>query len=351
MPSSPSLSLRSLFQRAAARAGLPQDRGAVSGLTDGARALYVATRSNETPDKLIVAVTATDAEAEQLVTDTRFFLGALAGLDEPAAAAAVLPLPSHEVDPYRGLSPHLHVASARARALTAIATGEARVIVASAAALLPRLVPPSMLASATVDLRNGIEIDPQLLAEQLLEAGYTREDPVDEHGEFCIRGGIVDLFPPGDAEPIRVEFIGDTIESMRRYDPSTQRSTGTIDQARIVPIRERLGAADAAAAVTLRLDASVLDYFTIRRSAAFVVVEPDEVRASAERFLEQIEASYQAVTSPSKGPRAAAPANVAPPSQLFVTTDAVFERIGGGVRLERLAVDTEPDLPERKLGP
>jgi transcription-repair coupling factor (superfamily II helicase) len=98
------------------------------------------------------------------------------------------------------------VASARARALTAIATGEARVIVASAPALLPRLVPPSMLASATVELRNGIEIDPQILAEQLLEAGYTREDPVDEHGEFFIRGGIVDLFPPGDAEPIRVEF-------------------------------------------------------------------------------------------------------------------------------------------------
>jgi len=345
MPSSPSLSLRSLFQRAAARAGLQHDRGLISGLTGGARALYVATRSHDTADRLIVVVTATDAEAEELVTDTRFFLGALAGLDEPAAAAAVLPLPSHEVDPYRGLSPHLHVASARARALTAIATGEARVIVASAPALLPRLVPPSMLASATVELRNGIEIDPQILAEQLLEAGYTREDPVDEHGEFCIRGGIVDLFPPGDAEPIRVEFIGDTVESMRRYDPSTQRSTGTIDQARIVPIRERLGAAEPPASATLRLDASALDYFAVRRSAAFVIAEPDEVRAASDRFLEQIEASYQAVTSQSKGPRAAAPANVAPPSRLFLTTDAVFERIGSGVLLEQLAVDADPATP------
>src|SRR6476660_2234383 len=349
MPSSPSLSLRSLFQRAAALAGLQHDRGVITGLTEGARALYVATRSHDTPDRLIVAVTATDAEADELVTDTRFFLGALAGLDEPAAAAAVLPLPSHEVDPYRGLSPHLHVASARARALTAIATGEARVIVASAPALLPRLVPPSMLASATVELRSGVEIDPQLLAEQLLEAGYTREDPVDEHGEFCIRGGIVDLFPPGDAEPIRVEFIGDTAESMRRYDPSTQRSTGTIDQARIVPIRERLGAAEQPASATLRLDASVLDYFAVRRSAAFVIAEPDEVRAASDRFLEQIEASYQAVTSQSKGPRATAPANVAPPSRLFLTTDAVFERIGSAVRLEQLAIDA--DSAELKFGP
>ncbi|HJY34514.1 MAG TPA: transcription-repair coupling factor, partial [Vicinamibacterales bacterium] len=216
---------------------------------------------------------------------------------------------------------------------------------ASAPALLPRLVPPSMLASATVELRNGIEIDPQILAEQLLEAGYTREDPVDEHGEFCIRGGIVDLFPPGDAEPIRVEFIGDTVESMRRYDPSTQRSTGTIDQARIVPIRERLGAAEPPASATLRLDASALDYFAVRRSAAFVIAEPDEVRAASDRFLEQIEASYQAVTSQSQGPRAAAPANVAPPSRLFLTTDAVFERIGSGVLLEQLAVDADPATP------
>ena len=80
-----------------------------------------------------------------------------------------------------------------------------------------------------------------------------------------------------------------------------------------------------------------------------MIAEPDEVRAASDRFLEQIEASYQAVTSQSKGPRAAAPANVAPPSRLFLTTDAVFERIGSGVRLEQLAIDA--DLAELKLGP
>ena len=250
-------------------------------------------------------MTATDAEVDELVTDTRYFLDALGGLDEPAAAAAVVPLPIHEVDPYRGLAPHLQVASTRARALAEIVAGEARVIVASAPALLPRLVPPSMLASATVELGTGVEIDPQLLAEQLVEAGFTREDPVDEHGEFCIRGGIVDLFPPGDAEPIRVEFIGDTVESMRRYDPSTQRSTRTVDQARIVPIRERLGAdrqpgvGDAAPRrIRLRL---------LRRSAiGRPSWSPSPMRcvAASDRFLEQIAASYQAVTSQSKGPRA-----------------------------------------------
>src|SRR6478752_6055823 len=207
MPSSTSLSLQALLRSAAGRAGFAHDRGTISGLTPAGRSLYAALRAHQAGDRLIVLVVPTDAHADETAADTRFFLAALEGLDDRAAAAAVLPLPSHEVDPYRGLSPHLHVASARARALTAVATGEARVIVASAPALLPRLMPPSMLASATVELRNGIEIDPQILAEQLLEAGYTREDPVDEHGEFCIRGGIVDMFPPGDTEPIRVEFI------------------------------------------------------------------------------------------------------------------------------------------------
>ena len=65
----------------------------------------------------------------------------------------------------------------------------------------------------------------------LAAAGYTRQDPVDESGEFCVRGGVVDFFPAGAAQPLRLEFIGDTIESMRAYDPATQRSTAAIDRA------------------------------------------------------------------------------------------------------------------------
>src|SRR4029453_17056122 len=115
---------------------------------------------------------------------------------------------------------HLQVASARATTLSALAAGEARVIVASAAALLPKLVRPEQLAQAKIDLGPGVDIEPQLLAEKLVAAGYSRQDPVDEHGEFCVRGGIIDVFPPGDAEPIRIEFVGDTVESLRRFVPS-----------------------------------------------------------------------------------------------------------------------------------
>ncbi len=347
MPSSTSLSLRALIRSASGRAGLGHDRGLVSGLTPSAQALFVAARAQAAPDRLVLHVVATDAEAEAGCSDTRFFLAALEGLDDNAIASAVLPLPSHEVDPYRGLSPHLQVASARARALTAVATGTARVIVASAAALLPRVVPPERMASATISLAPGVEIEPLLLAEHLLEAGYTREDPVDEHGEFCVRGGIVDLFPPGEADPIRVEFIGDSVESLRRYDPSTQRSIVTIDQAQIVPIRERLGDAERPASPEVSLEATALDYFGFHRPAVFVISEPDEARTAAEKFTEQIESSYQAVTAVARGPRAAAPLAVAPPAQLFVTWDAVAARLAHAVRLERLAVD---DVTETGTG-
>ncbi len=140
MPSSTSLSLQALLRSAAGRAGFGQDRGTISGLTPAGRALYAALRAHQSGDRLIVLVVPTDADADETAADTRFFLAALEGLDDRAAAAAVLPLPSHEVDPYRGLSPHLYVASARARVLASIASGDVRVVVASAPALLPRLV-------------------------------------------------------------------------------------------------------------------------------------------------------------------------------------------------------------------
>src|SRR4029079_1040600 len=107
MPSSTSLSLQALLRSAAGRAGFGHDRGAISGLTPAGRALYAALRAHQAGDRLIVLVAPPDADAEEPAADTRFFLSALEGLDDRAAAAAVLPLPSHEVDPYRGLCPNL----------------------------------------------------------------------------------------------------------------------------------------------------------------------------------------------------------------------------------------------------
>ncbi len=183
----------------------------------------------------------TDADIESAVDDISFFLGALEGSADAVVEQQVLPFPSTQVDPYRGFAPHLKVASARARALHSIANGTARVVVASAPGLLPRLPDPAALMLASHEIKPGMDIDPHALANTLVAGGYEPADPVDAHGEFGRRGGILDIFPAGDDLPVRIEFIGDTVESIRRFDPGTQRSVETLDRFGLVPVREGVG--------------------------------------------------------------------------------------------------------------
>src|SRR6187431_1118659 len=119
-----SLALRALLKSAAARAGLHRPSPSLSGLTPAAVAFHVAVTSQDRPVFLVVP---TDGHVEEVTADARFFLANILGLSGPALERAVLPFPSQEVDPYRGLMPHLEVASARARALHALAAGTASI--------------------------------------------------------------------------------------------------------------------------------------------------------------------------------------------------------------------------------
>jgi transcription-repair coupling factor (superfamily II helicase) len=220
MPSSTSISLtlRALLNTAGRRVGMGVPGKPVSGPTGAAKALFAAAAAAR---ETVVLLASTDADVEQLTSDARFFLSALEGLSDTEAAQVVLPFPSHEVDPYRGLSPHFDIASARARALYALSHGKARIVVASGAALLPRLSAPAGLRAVGMTLRPNDDISPVDLGDRLAAAGYTRQDPTDESGEFSVRGGVVDFYPAGAAQPIRAEFVGDTIESLRTYDPAS----------------------------------------------------------------------------------------------------------------------------------
>jgi transcription-repair coupling factor (superfamily II helicase) len=266
----------------------------VSGLTPAAKALFVAAAANAQPHAVIVYVVPGDGDIDQTVSDVEFFLGALEGLTIAAADRPVLPFPSHEIDPYRGMSPHVGVTSARARALHAIATGTARVVVASAAGLLPKVTRPERLLATSIDLRPGQDIAPMDLAELLVDAGFRREDPADEHGEFAVRGGIVDIFPAGAEHPVRLEFIGDTVETLRTYDPSTQRSIASIDQVLIIPLRDVLEARGQSG--VMERSATLFEYLARAREARIVVSERDEVDTHAVKLLEQIERSYTQAT-------------------------------------------------------
>jgi transcription-repair coupling factor (superfamily II helicase) len=349
---STSLTLRALLKTAAGRLGLGVPGKAVSGLTAAAKALFAAAAAGR---QQVVLVAPGDADVEQLTSDARFFLSALDGISDADAAQLVAAFPSHEIDPYRGLSPHFDIASVRARTLHALSTGTARLVVASAAALLPRLTPPARLKDIGLTLRSGDEISPIDLGDRLSAAGYTRQDPTDEPGEFSVRGGVVDFYAAGARHPVRLEFVGDTIETLRTYDPATQRSIEPIDQAHIVPLQELLThedatreiAADAgdgftpadagqdsspAAAEAPDRRATILDYFT-GANPAILVSEPDEVRAAIVKHREQIDASYAEAVR--KNQRAAEPAS------LVIAWDDLAPALERATPLETLSLGAE----------
>jgi len=352
----------------------------VSGLTAPAKALYVAAAAHAVPRGAVLFIVPSDRDLEQTVADVTFFLGALEGLPPEAAERAVLPFPSHEIDPYRGMAPHFGVVSARARALYGLSAGTIRVVIASAAAVAPRVSAPDRVGNASIDLKPGLDIAPSDLGELLIDAGFTREDPADERGEFAIRGGILDIYPASGGAPVRLEFLGDTIESLRTYDPATQRSTVAIDQLTVIPLLDRLSD---------DLSASIFDYLARAREFRILVSEPDEVYAHLEKHAEQVQRSFEeisvghvqarreietdffdgdeddddlesdistangadVVTGPTRlRADATYGKTFAPPTELFVDVETIKSRLESGTALTELGVDVpappaSPALP------
>src|SRR5687767_7111137 len=323
MPTGTSLTLRALFSRAASQASLDRPAHITAGFPPPAKVLAAVSVACASADVTLVIVPSGNV-VEQITADPWFFYGAFEGASDSAIDRAVLPLPSPQVDPYRGMTPHFRVAAARARALHAAASGTARLIVASSAALLPRVSPHQRLLRASIELRAGTEIEPQELADLLVDAGFSREDPVDEHGAFALRGGIVDVFPAADTEPVRIEFVGDTVESLRRFDPATQRSTGATDQVHIVPARERFD----------EDLIGILDFLSGSQRLSVLISEYEQVEQQALKVREQLEASSQEAAA--RGHVAALPADEA-----FVTWASLEPRAKSSGRLEELSLEDE----------
>src|SRR5262249_45051166 len=141
----------------------------------------------------------------------------------------VVELPALEVDPYRGLSPHPEAASARSQALWHMRGDGPRIVVASARAAALRLPRPEIYGASCIELMRNEDVAPERLREQLTDAGYVEDDPVTEPGEFSLRGGILDVFTPQLGDPVRLEFFGDRLESLRSFDVETQRSIATLE--------------------------------------------------------------------------------------------------------------------------
>ncbi|HXJ91449.1 MAG TPA: transcription-repair coupling factor [Terriglobia bacterium] len=209
----------------------------ISGLTPAAKAFVTAAVATElgatSRSQSLLVLTADNESADRLARAAATFLGWLGGSPD-----AVVTLPTFDCSPYEGRSPHAAILERRALALWNISRGRVRVLVAPLAAALGRFSDASYYRSLALELKPGDDVSLDDFAEHLTGIGYQASEPVSAPGLFSIRGGIVDIFPPEVDWPVRMEFFGDQIESLREFDPSTQRSRHGIPATTILPLSE-----------------------------------------------------------------------------------------------------------------
>jgi transcription-repair coupling factor (superfamily II helicase) len=208
----------------------------ISGLVAGAaRALAVAALQRDS-GKTFAVVTQSTRDLEPWERDVRFWHSALSGTEN--VDSEILVLPASETDPYAGISPHAQTLERRAVALWQLQQRRPSFVLLTARALARKNVTPAAIAKAGVVLRRDEDYSPETLVEKLMATGYMREDPVGAVGEFSMRGGIVDVWPPGREAPVRLEFFGDTIDSLREFDPENQLSTRQLPAVEVPPMHE-----------------------------------------------------------------------------------------------------------------
>lgn len=168
--------------------------------------------------------------AEILQEELRFFLAQSEHL--------LSHLPDWETLPYDLFSPHEDIVSERLKALYRLRQAKKGLLVVPASTLMTRLAPPEWLYGSSIQLNTGDLLDPSEFQRELDAAGYHAVSQVISHGEYATRGSLIDLFPMGSAEPLRIDLFDDEIESIRTFDPETQLSTEKVNQVNLMPAHE-----------------------------------------------------------------------------------------------------------------
>jgi transcription-repair coupling factor (superfamily II helicase) len=221
------------FTRVASQLRENAGRVSVTGLSAGAKALIIVLL-RRTVERPFVLVVADNRAAEELLPVLRAFCE-LTGAADPDS---VVSLPARDVLPFQNLSPHPEIQEERATALWKIATGRAAIVVSPVTATTILLRPPEYYADLARVLRRGEVFDLEKLLEHLNTVGYSATDVVEMPGQYAARGGILDVYSPEADRPVRIEFFGDEIESMRKFDPASQRSSNPVDEALLLPLTE-----------------------------------------------------------------------------------------------------------------
>jgi len=180
--------------------------------------------------------------------------------------------PDWETLPYDHFSPHQDIISTRIETLYQLPSMQAGILIVPVTTLLLRLAPPRYLKQHTLLVKTGQKLELQQLREQLQESGYYAVDQVQEHGEFCARGSLLDIFPMASDTPFRIDFFDDEVDSIRPFDTETQRSLPTIKQIKMLPAHE------------FATDKQAIEQFKAAYSAKF----PAKICTGADSIYQQI---------------------------------------------------------------
>ena len=204
----------------------------LSGLHDVAKALVAAYLTHELRRPAFF-ITDSNRRAEVLTETLRFFSSIF-----PSMTGSVATLPAFDTLPWSSQSPHADILERRAATLFRLADGQISMVVAPVAAALWRYQDPAAYLYLTRILTKDAEIPHEELLAHLGSVGYTRTEMVELPGQFAVRGGIVDVFSPEAPRPVRIELLGETVESVREFDPRTQRSISPVLRSTLLPLTE-----------------------------------------------------------------------------------------------------------------
>lgn len=314
------------------------------GLDDGSLAAVlpqVAARER----RLLVVLASSSHHAQQIADNLAFYLS--------DTSISLLPFPDWETLPYDVFSPHQDIISERIRVLYGL-TGESRgIVVVAINTLMQRLAPVNHIRGQTFLLGKGMHFDPEEMRLRLTHAGYRQCDTVRGHGEFAVRGAIMDIFPTGAEQPFRIELFDDEIESLRLFDADTQLSTGQVSEITLLPAAEydlTPGGIDHFRAgfrrqfdvdyrgcpmyeeVSKGIATPGLEYylplFHAQLSTLFdylpqdaAIIEMPGVQQAADAFWTQVRSRHESMAHDIRRP-------VLPPSQVFVHPDELRQLLG-----------------------
>jgi transcription-repair coupling factor (superfamily II helicase) len=351
------------FTRASSHLREGAGRISVTGLSSAAKALILILL-RRTVERPFVLVVADNRAAEELLPVLRAFCE-LTGAADPDS---IVNLPARDVLPFQNLSPHPEIQEERATALWKIATSRAAVVVAPVTATTILLRSPEYYADLARVLRRGEIFDLEKLLEHLNTVGYTATDVVEMPGQYAARGGILDVYSPEADRPVRIEFFGDEIESMRKFDPESQRSSNPVDEALLLPLAETPVTEELLGAINARLSgkrisgsAEVVELamrdsgagvfpgwefyapvagadrtiFELLPDARVILDEPQTLRLELDKVWARIEEAHER----------SGIGNLVRPADLYVTPEGWREKTAAlaGADLEYLALAREAD--------